>query len=242
MNKTGCIDLLEEVSEHLEAMRSSGEIKVVKVKSILEHLRSCLEYFANDTYKIITTQKTARLNVYFPYKYPQKINDFFTKVLKVAPGEFASLFDLITSIQDYHSGDNWLVMMCNLTNDAKHRQPIPLDSQEVIKKTAVSVGNLKLFDILGPTKNVTIDIGRVRSNGMVVHGLKWKDGNLTTQNTNHQNAVNICITRKNEIRFHGHDYEVIPFLDKCLNHLKEFIPKAYAILDELSRALPKSLT
>ncbi|EFH4320463.1 hypothetical protein F9513_24770 [Escherichia coli] len=50
MSREGSLDLLQEVEESLDIMRQTQHIKPVKVKAILENLRSSLEYLANDTY------------------------------------------------------------------------------------------------------------------------------------------------------------------------------------------------
>lgn len=50
MSREGSLDLLQEVEENLDIMKQTQNIKSVKVKAILENLRSSLEYLANDTY------------------------------------------------------------------------------------------------------------------------------------------------------------------------------------------------
>ncbi|HEC2568329.1 hypothetical protein HJX28_07465 [Klebsiella pneumoniae] len=45
--------------------------------------------------------------------------------------------------------------------------------------------------------------------------------------------INLNITKEKKIRFHGHDYEVIPFLENCLDELKNFSEKGYSFLNSL---------
>ena len=47
MSREGSLDLLQEVEESLDIMRQTQHIKPVKVKAILENLRSSLEYLIN---------------------------------------------------------------------------------------------------------------------------------------------------------------------------------------------------
>ncbi|MFW4392456.1 hypothetical protein ACKLKC_19295, partial [Enterobacter sp. MGH 38] len=43
--------------------------------------------------------------------------------------------------------------------------------------------------------------------------------------------VNIVITEDKKIRFHGEDYEVVPFIESCLIRLRIFINEAYDVLE-----------
>lgn len=69
MSREGSLDLLQEVEENLDIMKQTQNIKSVKVKAILENLRSSLEYLANDTYDKYNDASPAdkRPNIYFPY-------------------------------------------------------------------------------------------------------------------------------------------------------------------------------
>ncbi|MBC9162071.1 hypothetical protein [Escherichia coli] len=49
MSREGSLDLLQEVEESLDIMRQTQHIKPVKVKAILENLKSYLDNLTNET-------------------------------------------------------------------------------------------------------------------------------------------------------------------------------------------------
>ncbi len=86
-----------------------------------------------------------RPKIYFPYGKKEFIDKFFSKTLKINPPSSSPLYKIFTSIQDYHTGESWLEMMCNLTNEVKHRQPIPLREENSVKDLSVSVDGFGLI-------------------------------------------------------------------------------------------------
>ena len=157
MSREGSLDLLQEVEENLDIMKQTQNIKSVKVKAILENLRSSLEYLANDTYDKYneTSPADKRPNIYFPYVKKTFVDNFFIKILKVNPPNSSPLYKVFTSIQDYHTGEKWLEMMCNLTNEVKHRQPIPLREDNSVKDISISVDGFGLIKA-GSTANILL--------------------------------------------------------------------------------------
>lgn len=231
MNKNPVDDLYQEVASVIAEMKRNGDAPPVRIKSCLEHLRSGLEYLANDIYdKLTNIPENQRKDIYFPYGKPVFIEKYLSR-LSTSHETIQILREFLTSIQPYHTGEEWLVMMCNLTNDAKHRRPIPLDKEEVITSQTISAGGVNLIHIAGA------GTGRVQFEGCFVNGRPLQDfvydnGKITSSGIGIPASLNI--TKEKKIRFHGHDYEVIPFLEKCFNELQIFIKKGYSILRDLT--------
>ncbi|MEF5506363.1 hypothetical protein U9858_08675 [Escherichia coli] len=229
MSREGTLDLLQEVEECLESMRETQQIKPVKVKSLLENLRSSLEYVANDSFdKYRSTFHGKKPKIHFPYGKQIFIDNFFIKELKIIPPSSSPLYELINSFQSYHTDEDWLGMMCNLTNEVKHRQPIPLEEDSVVKGIDVTVNGIKMIKA-DASSNIVFKNGYV--NGEKIEDFTFQDGKVETSGNG--TPLNIVITEERKIRFHGVDYEVIPFLELCLKNIKAFVNKSYDILDEI---------
>lgn len=229
MSRQGTIDLIYEVEECLNIMKQSDTIKPVKIKSILENLRSTLEYLASDTYDKYSPSPTKhRPKINFPYNNQKYIDEFFIKKLKIKTPDSSPMYAIFNSVQDIHTGENWLNMMCKLTNDAKHRQPIPLKEDEVIKGIAVKAEGFGLIKV-DNCSNVKFSNNYV--NGQKLEDFTFNDGDFKTSGTGI--PLNITLTKEKKIKFHGVEYEVIPFLELCLQRIKEYIPRAYDVLDKI---------
>ncbi|WP_414162868.1 hypothetical protein ACMGGS_12130 [Superficieibacter sp. BNK-5] len=228
MDRKGSLELLEEVQDTLTSLHGEGVMKPVKIKAILEHLRSALEYVANDTYdKLNPGIRSNETRIYFPYGKKSHIENFFKKKLRVASPETFPLYEVFSSIQDFRTGDTWLEMMCNLTNEVKHRNPIPLDEQDVVTGRKIVAEGINIAEITG---NGSITIGNLEINDKKSKGFTFKDNNLDASQASI--AINLVITKEKKIRFHGSEYEVIPFIEKCLAHIKKFVNDAYDILEK----------
>lgn len=122
-------ELLTEVataSKELEAAYKiaamSEDVQSVlrpKVKSSLEHLRSCLEYCAQDTYEAIVKGQVKRL--YFPYgkdeaTFKKSVKNHLPNLETLAP----RVFHIYESVQPHKSQESWLIDLCDHTNFNKH--------------------------------------------------------------------------------------------------------------------------
>lgn len=90
-----------------------------KLKSSLEHLRSCLEYCAQETHARLFGGKRDRL--YFPYSEHEK--GFKISVANNLPGlekRSKVVYALYEQAQPHKTGRNWLPKLCKHTNAAKH--------------------------------------------------------------------------------------------------------------------------
>lgn len=230
MSETPVDALFSEVSLVIHEMKRTDVAPPVRIKSCLEHLRSSLEYFANDVHEKLGVVPESK--IYFPFGKPAFIETYLSK-LRASTDIINQLRDLITSIQPYHTGEDWLTMMCNLTNDAKHRRPIPLDQDEVITERTISAGGINIFHMSGPglLPPNRIEVKNLNIFGQQVQDFTYEKGVMTVSGNGI--PINLNITKEKKIRFHGHDYEVIPFLEKCLGELRKFSEKGYSFLNNL---------
>ncbi|QKJ51593.1 hypothetical protein G9396_15455 [Providencia rettgeri] len=229
MNRDGAIDLLNEVKEILENMKQSNDIKPVKIKASLEHLRSALEYVTNDTFDSVSpTRRTNRDNIYFPYGKRQFINDFFEKKLRLINFQSTRLYLLFNSIQDYTSDNDGLVMMCKLTNQIKHQKPANLNKEEVVTGASFSAAGFPIAKVEGIGSSLSI--GKIVLNGEEYQGFSYNKGVVNFSDRGL--PINMVLTKDKKIKFHGTEYEVIPFIDKCLIKVEDFV---HAVYDELEK-------
>lgn len=166
MRKLHCEEIIKDCEELLESIKlkeiehiDSGDTEVIipKVKSLLEHCRSLLEYCAQDVFELIISEEerenklqSRNKNVYFPYGDTK--DKFESSIKRNLPGLHKTnpIYKIIESLQDYRrfTKKKFLSYMCYLTNQNKHNQ---LSEQEVKSETTVRIGNL----ISSTNSNVT---------------------------------------------------------------------------------------
>ncbi|HCC8046659.1 TPA: hypothetical protein M8J25_003317 [Enterobacter cloacae] len=221
-------DLIDEVESILSDLSDTGRITPIKVKSMLEHLRSSLEYLSNDIFTKYNPGKIAPDRLYFPYGKKQFVDNYFKKIGINTPSD-SELYSTITSIQDYYTRENWLSMLCNLTNEVKHRGPIKLHNHETITEHKIFAGNHELVRATN-VGSIKVSIGTIEINGKKTTNLKYDNGKLETSTS--EIPINIVLTKNNKIKFHGLEYEVEPFIKSCAGNLRKMINKCYDILEE----------
>ncbi|HCD3977820.1 TPA: hypothetical protein NBP19_004995, partial [Enterobacter hormaechei] len=195
MSREGSLDLLLEVEENLETMKKTQQIRPVKVKSMLEHLRSSLEYVANDAYdKYVSPVPSKRPKIFFPYGEQKFIDNFFTQKLKINPPSSSPLYEVFNSIQDFRTGEDTLTMMCNLTNEVKHRKPIPLEEESSVKDINVRIDGFGIFNVANPNRVV---FKNNSINGQKLEDFTFENGKL--ERTGNGIPVNIVITEDKKI-------------------------------------------
>ena len=79
----------------------------------------------------------------------------------------------------------------------------------------------------GPNTNVVFTNNII--NGQKISNFTYLDGKLETDNEGA--PVNIVLTKEKKIKFHGADYEVIPFIESCIKKLTGFINTAYDFIE-----------
>ena len=241
MRKSDIEELFEEINSNLSIVEnkyrnaySDNQIKElvrVKVKSILEHLRSCLDYLAHDIYEKvylntdIKNQDSSNLKIYFPYgktnnSFEKNLSRNFTD-LKIKNSE---IYSLIASVQLFSCGNDWLYNLCNLTNNNKHNALTKQKRSDFLK---VSLEGINIFRVdknldlkiemrnntingIMQNKNITIDIdnGKVEEN---FDGLNW-------------NADLIAWT---SFTFYNTNIEVTELLKTSFKNLKQLVENIY---------------
>ncbi|ASZ51842.1 hypothetical protein [Vibrio parahaemolyticus] len=125
-----------------EEARKSENVKVVLrplVKSTLEHLRSALEYSAQDIWSQYNTKSK---KLYFPYGLEEAL--FQANVKRNLPNlktQLPHVYQLLESIQPFKSGDDWLKQLCDQTNFNKHNR-LTEQVRKNSEGSTTNVGNL----------------------------------------------------------------------------------------------------
>ena len=113
-------NLLVLSSAYEGARKNEEQNDVVRplIKSMLSDLRSVLDYSAQSIWESYTT-KSSRLH--FPYgvdevRFRKSIKDNLNGLEQQRPNAFKE----VESIQPHACGDNWLFVLCSMTNTTKH--------------------------------------------------------------------------------------------------------------------------
>lgn len=179
-------ELLVEIEENIEKIKGYNQIanydntiKVLlrpKVKSTLEHLRSCLDYMLHDIddYYAKENNDLPREKIYFPYKPSKK--DFQNYMKKDFPNlniQNYTLYKIIEHTQVHKCKDNWMHDLCKLTNDNKHDN---LLEQNRVDDAQVNIGNGAI--LLKNCDNVIINNSSF--NGQVMKNFRMKNNSIET--------------------------------------------------------------
>lgn len=144
MRKDSIYELLEDVKGTFLLISSYKKIPPPKVKTILEHLRSCLEYAAQDINSKLSAPK---VRFYFPYgKNLETLVDSMQKNLPLLQTERPDIFAEIKKLHNFESDGEWLKTLCDLTNHTKHKNAIDIKSdQEKVKSVMIAAGGMSLL-------------------------------------------------------------------------------------------------
>jgi len=109
----------------------------VKVKNLMENLRSILDYTARDIYEDICKPhrqkpgKSDPSNIYFPYG--KKGNDFKSSIGRYLPDLdifSPSIYELIKNVQPFACNNSWVYDLCVINNENKHDKLTPQTREE----------------------------------------------------------------------------------------------------------------
>lgn len=214
MRKDGVDELLTTVEAMLDKAKAENKCSRPDAKSMFEHLRSSLEYIAQDINESLPTPKKG---VCFPYGRSEQA---FTKsIIRNTPNlnqYFPKIYDLISELQPHKCNDHWLVIMCDLTNEAKHNNPLKT-KEEKKRSYNISVPGIKLNGFGGPN----LVMRNVTGYGNKVDDIEINDGALTVTK-NGDIAAHISIEENNIIMIDGHPYPLFDFIQKCLGKVRTF--------------------
>lgn len=147
MRESDIDSLLSHVEGDLTQIKSTYEQSLreknipaslqIDVKNVMENLRSCLDYMAQDIVEnlIVPHRISSGLSdlkrVYFPYgkdkqSFDRSVSRNLPDVEAIAPIVHA----LIESIQPHSCGSTWLYDFCSILNENKHNSLSPQERKE----------------------------------------------------------------------------------------------------------------
>ncbi len=225
------IELLKEVENNLERLREQYELARkddnIKsflrplIKTTLEHLRSILEYSAQDIWSFYNTKNK---KLYFPYGKDEAL--FKANVKRNLPNlqDHPSIYKLIESLQPYSAGDDWLTELCDQTNFNKHNS-LSKQVRKNSEKSTTDVGNLVRMSGGG-----TVTFTNCSYNGMPLgHGKPAViSGDMTTDEIKESIGIPIPVKREFdwvEFRFENSTQDTLQLIEKAHNEISIYIDK-----------------
>jgi hypothetical protein len=217
-------ELIDYSKNELKQLKQSDKISKVRVKNILENLRSALEYSAQEINK---TQKNQKKRVYFPYgEDEEKFKQSLTRNLPEIESN-TNLFQLIENLQNHKSGDNWLYLMCNATNIAKHNKGLNIENQPERNKKIKSIQSGGIH--ISGGKNITV-IGNTY-NGKRVPNFTLNENDLDITDPGEvEIKIEFEITENQKIVIKDIEQDLFVFLEKCVDQISDFIRNLYKII------------
>ncbi len=226
MREESIRELLDEVKETFEIISSHKKISKPKVKSIFEHLRSSLEYAAQD---INSKMPKVKEKLYFPYANNE--SEFEKSLKKNLPDldiYFPKVYLEVKSIQSFVCSSNWLTTMCTLTNDAKHNNAIDIHrDDEIVKSVSITAGGVNLAYLGGNCSGVKFINNRV--NGVLMDDFFYDQGKVVITKKG-DIAVHYKITKDRKIIVGNDQIDLLPFLECCIANTENFITRLYKLL------------
>jgi hypothetical protein len=229
---SGNIKIIESEYKKANDDRNIQSILKPKVKSSLEHLRSCLDYMAHDIYffiylkndKTIKEEKTKQ-KIYFPYGRNE--NDFKSSLGRMFKNLYIinkNIFLLIESIQPYKSNNSWLADFCDITNTMKHSE---LLKQKRHDKEAIKVLNSIYIEDFKNVKSGIIS-------GNIINGIRQKT-NIVINNgeivSNLSDAGDdIKIYNWTTFQFDNIDTDILVFLKLAYSNISTFKCNLYKLI------------
>lgn len=225
MRKDSILELIEEAEDTYQIISNHKKISKPKVKSILEHLRSCLEYAVQDI-NLRLSKPQSKDRLYFPYgKTLEKFEEVAHKKLPLLKIELPELYEEIIVLHDFKEDDSWLKTLCDLTNHTKHDNSIQIaHDSEVVKSISVFAGGMGLIQVASGTK--------VTWSGNIVNGKTTDDFILDQDNLmvtkKGEVSVDFKITKDRKILIGDNALDLLPFLRNSIDYIEVFINKLYS--------------
>ncbi|OBS04809.1 hypothetical protein BAX55_16010 [Acinetobacter baumannii] len=226
MRKEAIDDLLIETNELIEIIRTYRKISKPKVKSIFEHLRSVLEYLAQDINDKLSSPSK---RLYFPYGNTlENFENSIKKNLPLLRKELPDIYLEIKKIQNFSINDDWLLKLCKITNEAKHNNAINVKhDEEIVKEVQLNINEMNIARISGKARNIVFK--NVKIGGKDIESLVINEGNIEMDDMDNS-PLNFKITKDRKILIGDELLDLFPFLDKCISSIKSLIFKIYSIL------------
>ena len=135
----------------------------IKIKNLLENLRSALDYSAHGLFDAYGASATSDPRIYFPYATLSTTRTQFLSVNRIEnciPGITASRPDIVARIEAYQhysdSSNRWLPLLMALTNENKHQNLTPQTRHE---KRGLEVRSRGAAIKLGPGASIGLGTG-----------------------------------------------------------------------------------
>jgi len=236
-------ELLEESKQNISIIQdeyaraiydySLRDVLKPKVKSTLEHLRSCLDYIAMDIYELIlepsidSAKNQQSSKIYFPYsKSKHTFNKILNKNLPNLELYNKEIYRLVEGVQPFKCKSNWLVKLCKYTNDMKHDGLIKQERKD--KKTTIIPG---LIHMEGGGTVTFQDSVYIRH---TPHGVEKIPLNFTINNDlplpNLDPRLRTLRINWIDFRFEGTDTSVLDILTKSYNEVTKLTDCIYKLL------------
>lgn len=224
MRKDSILELIEEAKDTYQIILNHKKISKPKVKSILEHLRSCLEYAVQDI-NLRLSKPQSKDRLYFPYgKTLEKFEEVADKKLPLLKIELPKIYEKIIELHSFKEDDSWLKTLCDLTNHTKHDNSIQIaHDSEVVKSISVFSGGMGLIQAGSGTKATW--------SGNTING-KTTDDFILDQDKlmitkKGEVSVDFKITKDRKILVGVGELDLLPFLDNAIQCIENFIEHLY---------------
>lgn len=227
MRKEDIKDLIAEAKEIQSIIVNYTKIPKPKVKTILEHLRSCLEYAIYDiNSKLSSPRPVDRL--YFPYA--ENLKNFDATIDKKFPllkTEFPEVYNEMVKLHDFKDDTSWIKILCDLTNYTKHKGAIPINHEsEVFKSTLISIGGKPLFD-LGPDAKLEVIGGTYKGKSFDDFVIVNDQLSITKKG---DLSFDFKITKDKKILVGDDSIDLIPFLSHSTYLIENFCTNLYLLI------------
>ena len=224
MLKNDVKELLDYCSQQISYLKTETIISKVIVKNILENLRSSLEYCAQYINKEKLLQNS---RVYFPYG---KTEEYFAKSINKnnfsrLRQEFPNIFDRIENLQPHKCADNWLIIMCEATNEAKHNNALGIDTNIEKEKvmTELLIPGIEFTEGKKNYNNVNIKMTGCYFNGQSIDDFHISNGNVNTiKKGNISPVYSFEIIENKTFILNNYSCDLFNLLEKSHSKIEEF--------------------
>ena len=236
-------ELFAEIEEIITSLSSSYEnaksnstthqIPRAKVKGALEHLRSILEYCAQDVHMHVYGNNSGEL--YFPYaKNEALFNKHLTRSFKALRVRDPKIYDFMASVQPHVSGSNWLIDLCGYTNTNKHKYLTP---QVKKTKNSVTVGNL--IRVSGNSSatfvNSTVNgaqIGKDSLTPVTISDAMTNEEIVTQLNPGNPYISVTRVTEEVKFFIEGSTNDALSFIQDAKERISKFVSQLYSEIEK----------
>lgn len=224
-------ELLSEIDKNLEflkgkyakAQADDGESLIGRplIKTILSDLRSVLDYCAQSIYESYSKKKG---RPQFPYGEDEP--KFVLSVKKYLNGlatQNSEVYSLVEGLQPHKAGNNWLYVMCSMTNVTKHKD-LGRQRREDSEFAKISIG--QHVHLSG---GATINFYGTRVDGVVVGSstVPVKVGSTRSLEEIKRDFPHINSVKKEsdwvKFKFEDHDADALELLETARDEIRVFV-------------------